>query len=226
MRTSQTGIELVKQFEGCKLDAYKCPAGVWTIGYGHTAGVKQGQRITAAQAESYLRADLEKYEKKVEKYGGYGWNQNEFDALVSFAYNVGSIDQLTANGTRSRAVIADKMLSYNKAAGKVLAGLTRRRQAERQLFLKSCTGATGSTGADNMGAGNMTGTTRATVRSGSRGADVTYLQQRLIALGYKPGNADGIFGSKTLAAVKAFQKDHRLTVDGIVGTKTWAALAV
>ena len=123
-------------------------------------------------------------------------------------------------------MIADKMLSYNKAAGKVLAGLTRRRQAERQLFLKSCTGATGSTGADNMGAGNMTGTTRATVRSGSRGADVTYLQQRLIALGYKPGNADGIFGSKTLAAVKAFQKDHRLTVDGIVGTKTWAALAV
>lgn len=69
------------------------------------------------------------------------------------------------------------------------------------------------------------GTIRATVRSGSRGADVTYLQQRLAALGYKPGTADGIFGSKTLAAVKAFQKEHRLTVDGIVGTKTWAALA-
>lgn len=94
MKTSQTGIDLIKQFEGCVLTAYKCPAGVWTIGYGHTAGVKQGQRITAAQAESYLRSDLEKYEKKVDKYSRYGWNQNEFDALVSFAYNIGSIDQL------------------------------------------------------------------------------------------------------------------------------------
>ena len=220
MKTGQAGIDLIKKYEGCRLTAYRCPAGVWTIGYGHTAGVKQGQRITAAQAESYLRADLEKYEKKVDKYGSYGWNQNEFDALVSFAYNVGSIDGLTAKGTRSRAEIAEKMPAYNKAAGKVLAGLTRRRQTERQLFLKSCTGATGT------GAGNMAAHTRATVRSGSRGADVTYLQQCLAALGYKPGAADGIFGSRTLAAVRAFQKNRRLTVDGIVGPKTWAALAV
>lgn len=219
MKTSQTGIDLIKQFEGCVLTAYKCPAGVWTIGYGHTAGVKQGQRITAAQAENYLKTDLQAYEKKVEKYSRYGWNQNEFDALVSFAYNIGSIDQLTANGTRSRAVIADKMLSYNKAGGMVLSGLVKRRQAERQLFLKSCTGAT-----DNTGAGNTADTTRATVRSGSRGADVTYLQQRLTALGYKPGTADGIFGSN-LAAVRAFQTDHKLAVDGIAGPKTWAALA-
>ncbi len=226
MKTGQAGIDLIKRFEGCRLTAYRCPAGVWTIGYGHTAGVRQGQKITAAQAENYLKADLEKYEKKVEKYGSYSWNQNEFDALVSFAYNVGSIDGLTAKGTRSRAEIAGKMLTYNKAAGKVLSGLTRRRQEERKLFLKSCTGATDSTGAGNTGAGNTTGSTRATVRSGNRGADVTYLQQRLAALGYKPGAADGIFGAKTLAAVKAFQKDHRLTVDGIVGPKTWAALAV
>lgn len=219
MKTSQTGIDLIKQFEGCVLTAYKCPAGVWTIGYGHTAGVKQGQRITAAQAENYLKTDLQAYEKKVEKYSRYGWNQNEFDALVSFAYNIGSIDQLTANGTRSRAVIAEKMLSYNKAGGVILSGLVRRRQAERQLFLKSCTGAT-----DNTGAGNTADTTRATVRSGSRGADVTYLQQRLTALGYKPGTADGIFGSN-LAAVRAFQTDHKLAVDGIAGPKTWAALA-
>ena len=113
MKTGQAGIDLIKKFEGCRLTAYKCPAGVWTIGYGHTAGVKQGQKITAAQAEIYLKADLEKYEKKVDKYGSYNWNQNEFDALVSFAYNVGSIDGLTARGTRSRAVIADKILSYN-----------------------------------------------------------------------------------------------------------------
>lgn len=74
-------------------------------------------------------------------------------------------------------------------------------------------------------AGISLGTQRATVRSGSRGTDVTYLQQRLAVLGYKPGAADGIFGSKTLAAVKAFQTDHKLAVDGIAGPKTWAALA-
>lgn len=138
MKTSVNGINLIKQFEGCKLKAYKCPAGVPTIGYGHTKGVKMGQVITQEQAEQYLRDDLEKYEKNVMKYyDAYRWNQNEFDALVSFAYNLGSIDQLTANGTRSKNVIADKMILYNKAAGKVLAGLTKRRKAERTLFLKA-----------------------------------------------------------------------------------------
>ena len=213
MRTSRNGINLIKQFEGCRLEAYKCPAGVWTIGYGHTAGVTPGQKISSAQAEMYLRADLEKYEKRVEKYSGYRWTQNEFDAMTSFAYNVGSIDGLTANGTRSKAVIADKLLLYNKGGGKVLAGLTRRREAERKLFLQSCTGATGQTSGK-----------RPTLRQGSRGADVAYLQQRLSAGGYQPGAADGIFGGKTLAAVKAFQKDHGLIVDGIVGEKTWSML--
>lgn len=136
MKTGQAGINLIKQFEGCRLDAYKCPAGVWTIGYGHTSGVKEGQKITQAQAEAYLVADLARFETNVNKYNGkYSWTQSEFDALVSFAFNLGSIDQLTANGTRSRAVIAEKMLLYNKASGKVLEGLTRRRQAERDLFL-------------------------------------------------------------------------------------------
>lgn len=142
MRTGQAGINLIKQFEGCRLTAYKCPAGVWTIGYGHTAGVVPGQVITQAQADALLVEDLAKYEKKVEKYSDkYHFNQNEFDALVSFAYNLGNIDQLTAGGTRSRAVIAEKMLQYNKAGGKVLAGLIRRRKAERELFL-SCDVAT------------------------------------------------------------------------------------
>lgn len=215
MKTSQNGINLIKQFEGCHLAAYKCPAGVWTIGYGHTAGVQPGQKISAVQAEAYLRADLEKYEQKVDKYSRYGWNQNEFNALVSFAYNVGSIDQLTAKGSRSRAEIAAKMLGYNKGGGKVLPGLTRRREAERKLFLQSCTGAVSS--------GSQT---RTTVRKGSRGVDVTYLQQRLAALGYQPGVADGIFGVKTLAAVKAFQADRKLAVDGIIGAKTWEALNI
>lgn len=137
MRTSQNGINLIKKFEGCRLTAYKCAAGVPTIGYGHTAGVKMGQKITRVQAESFLKDDLVKYEKKVEKYNSrYGWNQNEFDALVSFAYNVGSIDKLTADGARSRQQIADKFMAYNKAGGKALSGLTARRREERTLFLK------------------------------------------------------------------------------------------
>lgn len=137
MKISQRGIDLVKEFEGLYLTAYHCPAGVLTIGYGHTSDVLPGQKITAAQAEELLRADMAASEKKVTKYdSAYHWNQNQFDALTSFAFNVGSIDQLTANGTRSLAVIADKMLQYNKAAGRVLVGLTRRRQAEMALFLE------------------------------------------------------------------------------------------
>lgn len=136
MRTTQAGIEIIKRFEGCRLDAYRCPAGVPTIGYGHTAGVKMGDKISQAQAETLLRADLEKYEKHVSGYDHtYGWTQTEFDALVSFAFNLGSIDKLTASGTRSKKQIAEKMLLYCKAAGKELAGLKKRRQAERELFL-------------------------------------------------------------------------------------------
>lgn len=136
MRTSQNGINLIKQFEGCRLKAYKCAAGVPTIGYGHTAGVYMGQTITQTQAESFLKDDLLKYEKLVLKYNSkYNWNQNEFDALVSFCYNIGSIDGLTAKGTRTKKEIANKILAYNKAAGKVLAGLDQRRKKENALFL-------------------------------------------------------------------------------------------
>lgn len=217
MKTGQAGIDLIKKFEGCQLTAYKCPAGVLTIGYGHTGGVKEGQKISQAQAEAYLRADLEKYEKKVAKYAGtYRWTQNEFDAMISFAYNIGSIDKLTANGTRSKAVIAEKILLYNKANGKVLAGLTKRRQAERELFLSG--GSAKGTGTEKASAA------RSTLKKGSRGTDVTYLQQRLTAKGYGVGKIDGVFGQKTLDAVKAFQAENGLAVDGIVGAKTWAAL--
>lgn len=136
LKTGQAGINLIKQFEGCWLKSYKCPAGVWTIGYGHTSGVKEGQTITQMQADTFLISDVEKFEKNVNKfYEKYKWSQSEFDALVSFAFNIGSIDQLTANGTRSKAVIAEKMINYNKANGEILPGLVRRRQAERKLFL-------------------------------------------------------------------------------------------
>lgn len=137
MQTSQKGIDLIKKHEGCKLKAYKCPAGVWTIGYGHTGSdVKYGQTITQAKAEQLLKNDLAKFERHVMLFNSkYHWTQNEFDALVSFAFNIGNINQLTANGKRTKEQIAQAMLLYNKAGGKVLPGLTKRRQAERELFL-------------------------------------------------------------------------------------------
>lgn len=135
MRTSEKGYELIKTFEGCKLYAYLCPAGVWTIGYGHTAGVSKGDYITQTEADLLLKNDVAIFEEKVNKYSSYGFNQNEFDALVSFAFNIGSIDQLTNKGKRTREEIAEAMLSYNKADGVVLNGLVRRRKAERELFL-------------------------------------------------------------------------------------------
>lgn len=135
MKINEAGLSLIKSFEGCRLEAYKCPAGVWTIGYGHTAGVKQGMKITIEEADKLLREDVEKFEKKVDKYNSkYNFNENQFSALVSFAFNVGNIDQLTANGTRSLPVIREKMLLYNKANGKTLTGLVRRRKAEYDLF--------------------------------------------------------------------------------------------
>lgn len=137
MKTSSKGVSLIKSFEGCRLKAYKCPAGVWTIGYGHTAGVKEGDTITQEQADDYLRNDLEKYEKAVQNYDGiYHFNQNQFDALVSFTYNcgVGNLKNLTQSGRRTLAQISVKLLLYNKAGGVVLRGLQRRRTAEKDLF--------------------------------------------------------------------------------------------
>ena len=137
MKISTTGLNLIKSFEGCYLTAYKCPAGVWTIGYGHTGGVKSGMTITQAKADAYLKSDLAKFEKHVASYDKkYNWNQNEFDALVSFAYNVGNITGLTNGGKRTKKQISERITSYNKANGKVLAGLTRRRASEKELFDK------------------------------------------------------------------------------------------
>ena len=134
MKISQVGIDLIKSFEGCVLTAYLCPSNVWTIGYGHTTGVYQGQTITKEQAEQYLKEDIVRYENYVNN-TGLSLNQNQFDALVSFTYNCGSgnLKKLIAN--RSLAEIAEAMLLYNKSNGKTLSGLVRRREAERKLFL-------------------------------------------------------------------------------------------
>lgn len=137
MTINDKGIALIKSFEGLRLKAYKALPSekYFTIGYGHYgADVKEGQTITEADAEALLRADLKKYEAKVNKYSAYNWNDNEFSALVSFAYNIGNIDGLTKKGERSREEIKKVWTSYSKAGGKELPGLLRRRNKELELF--------------------------------------------------------------------------------------------
>ena len=136
MKTSKNGIDLIKRFEGCVLSAYKCPAGVWTIGYGHTSGVKQGDAITQEMADSYLRHDLERYERYVKWNVKHALNQNQFDALVSFTYNCGIANLKTLVRNRNVEQIGKAILLYNKARGKVLTGLVKRRQAEHDLYFK------------------------------------------------------------------------------------------
>ncbi|MBR1855436.1 MAG: glycoside hydrolase family protein [Lachnospiraceae bacterium] len=217
MRISDRGIQLIAKYEGCRLTAYRDPVGIWTIGYGHTGGVYAGQTITQAQAEQLLREDVARAEIAVDRYDGiYHWSQNQYDALVSFAYNVGNISQLTANGTRSIQEISDKIPAYCKARGQVLPGLVRRRAEEKALFDESCTG---TTGADQDPDSNPeeTEVDMPIIRRGSRGKVVQVWQ---IIVGAEP---DGIFGADTERLTRIFQAKHNLEVDGVVGRMTWAA---
>ena len=135
-KINKSGLNLIKKYEGCKLTSYICPAGVLTIGYGHTGkDVKPKQTITKKKAISLLKKDLSRFERHVQSYNYiYEWTDNEFSALVSFAFNIGNIDQLTAYGTRTRSQIRTAMLKYVKSNGKTLAGLVKRRKAELKLF--------------------------------------------------------------------------------------------
>lgn len=141
MAISEAGVELIAKYEGCRLTAYQCAAGVWTIGYGHTAGVNPGDMLPSeSAAKALLREDLKKYGGQVNdcvKSGmiAFPLTQNQFDALTSFCYNCGAGNLRKLVSGRDAATIADKLLLYNKAGGKELAGLTRRRKEERELFL-------------------------------------------------------------------------------------------
>lgn len=138
MELSEVGLKLITQFEGCRLTAYKVVSTekYYTIGYGHYgADVLKGQVISKSQALELLKADCDKFVKHVNTYNKkYNFNQNQFDALVSFAFNIGSIKQLTANGTRSISDISEKIPLYCNSGGKKLQGLVNRRNAEKQLF--------------------------------------------------------------------------------------------
>lgn len=137
MKTSQKGINLIKQFEGCELEAYKCPAGIWTIGYGHTVDVYKGMKITEKEAEILLIDDLPKYEKYAQD---FAINQNQFDALVSFIYNVGSGNFMKSTLRKkimagaNEQEIRNEFAKWRRGGGKILPGLVKRRKAEADLF--------------------------------------------------------------------------------------------
>ena len=148
LKISKNGIELIKFFEGCpknkkgQIESYKDIGGVWTIGYGWTGKVNgkpitKGLIISQKQADELLLNNIKDFEDKVNKYyKTYKWNQNQFDALVSFCWNIGSITKLTSNGTRTIKEISNAMISFNKVNGKEVKGLTNRRKKEKELFDK------------------------------------------------------------------------------------------
>lgn len=140
------GIKLIQSFEGCRLKGYVCPAGKLTIGYGHTGlvdgkAIYVGMKISKAKAIELLKKDLDRFENAVNELVDVKITQNQFDALTSFAYNCGegnlkSSTLLRKVNTKDFKDAADEFLKWNKGGGKVLLGLTRRRKAERSLFLK------------------------------------------------------------------------------------------
>ena len=141
MKVSQECVNLVKFFEGFEGKAYLCPANVWTIGYGRTRNVQEGDRITEVQAERDLLEELEEFAEQVLNSVKVELTQNELDALTSWTYNLG-VGNLNSSTLLKKLNAGDKnsvpseMIRWNKAAGKVLAGLTRRREAEAKLWAK------------------------------------------------------------------------------------------
>lgn len=284
MKISEVGLNLIKKFEGCRLVAYKDSGGTWTIGYGHTSGVTSGQTITQAQADAFLVEDCASAETAVNKYQSkYNFNQNQYDALVSFAFNIGSIDKLTVNGTRTITQISEKIPAYCNCAGQKLQGLVNRRAAEKELFDTPVNGEAstaqttvttgneivkaGQTHANNfVGAGltvdgiRGTETKKAGIKVLQTGLNLTYktglvvdgvagtktnaalagksvkkgdtnhlvtaLEILLMLKCYSPGGVEnpGVFGNGLDAAVRQYQKENGLTVDGIAGEKTFKSL--
>ena len=137
--TSEEGRALIKKFEGCELEAYQCSANVWTIGYGHTAGVAEGDTCTAEDAEAMLTEDLSEFEGYINDLVTVDLSQNQFDALVAWVYNLGpgALKESTLLRKLNEGDYKDapyQIKRWNRAGGKVLDGLVRRREAEALLF--------------------------------------------------------------------------------------------
>ena len=140
MNISSKGIELIKRFEGCRLKAYKCPAGVWTIGYGHTNNVRPDDVITQEEAEELLKRDIKVHEDNVKRLVKSSLTQGQFNALVSFEYNIGygafaNSTLLKLLNAQNYDAAAKQFIRWVFIGDKVSEGLLRRRRAETEMFL-------------------------------------------------------------------------------------------
>lgn len=218
-RINAAGLELVKSFESLRVHAYQDAVGIWTIGYGHTQGVKAGQTITETQAEQFLLTDLAEAESAVERLVAVPLNDNQFAALVSFTFNLGA-GSLQISTLRKKlnagdyAAVPAQLALWVKGDGKTLPGLVRRRKAEGDLWSAPVAAAA---------AVAPTASEKPTLRLGDRNSAVLDLQTRLALHGLAIA-CDGIFGPATEQAVKGFQRRSGLVVDGVAGPKTWSAL--
>ena len=141
MKTSEDGILFISKFEGIKLTAYQDSVGIWTIGAGHIQGVKRGDTITLEEAYDLLHGDVMHAEDAINKLVKVPLTQNEYDSLVSWVFNLGEGNlrkstMLAYLNTMQYKLAADEMPKWSKAGGRELAGLLRRREAERKLFLE------------------------------------------------------------------------------------------
>ena len=220
MRVSKKCIDLVKEFEGLYLEAYQDSVGVWTIGYGVTSAdkeitgktIKKGMKIGKTTANKWLEDILNKiYLPKVLKYQSkYHFNTSQIDALTSFAFNIGSIDQLTQNGTRDMVAIEYFMHRYNKAGGKILPGLVRRRLEEVRFFNR---------GPKTFDEGLPTLPDRGYFQEGDTGDRVKKIQRFLAWMDLYDGEIDGIYGPITTKAVKVLQGNIKTAPNGKFGNK-------
>lgn len=212
MDISKAGLDLIKRYEGLRLTAYK-PVSTekyWTIGYGHYGpDVTQGMTITQAQADAFLKQDCASAVRSVNALK-LPLNQNQFDALVSFTYNCGAGNLKTLCKNRTVDEIGEKIVLYNKAGGKVLNGLVRRRTEEQALYKSG-----------GVCVNPYTEPTR-TIKRGCKGNGVKWVQWHLNRLGYDLGKSgiDGDCGPTTVASIKSFQEQVGITVDGLCGNNT------
>ena len=229
MRINEATMKLIKKWEGLYLHSYQDAVGIWTIGWGVTSAdkaitgtsIKKGMTITKETAEKWLMESLEKkYLPKVMKYDDtYHWNENEAGALTSFAYNIGSIDQLTAYGTRSKKVIADKMLLYCKADGRKLKGLLDRRNDERKLFLTPCEPQKYKGTLPHLFPNRKYFKVGDGYTSNRELKPQIVLIQKFLNWYGADLEEDGDYGGHTKKSVMQFQKDMKIPVNGCFGMK-------
>ena len=212
MTTGPNGFALIKSYEGLTLKAIKLAGErYYTIGYGHSfdTSVKAGTVWTKTRAEEQLKTDLYKFERYVTNNVPIKLNQNQFDALVSYTYNrgLGGLRQLV-NHSKTVEDYSRNIVVYWGSATRYKKGLINRRKAEQALFNRPVT----RIGTKEENAMN-------TLRFGDKGQQIRALQKILGGI-----KVDGVFGDATKAAVEAYQRQYKLTVDGVVGPKTWAVL--